>query len=220
MELADPWHYHGTQGAHCFAIQATAVVPRRSAALDVCVWPPPLQRQLAETPHRRHLIANFRVAGMKLENGGNWVFSTILLCGRRTDDRTRLSLGRFRVRQTSPAAETGRHFASEIPSSQLETRNPNRSPAPEGSHGPRSSPEPFSAGRMALFAGIIDRALHHWGHVPVLDGEPGDHDFDDSETDTAIPDDHDDIVSPATCTCESVWPSSLWWPGFPPSEWG
>ena len=24
-----------------------------------------------------------------------------------------------------------------------------------------------------LFAGIIDRALHHWGHVPALDGGPG-----------------------------------------------
>ena len=23
-----------------------------------------------------------------------------------------------------------------------------------------------------LFAGIIDRALHHWGHVPALDGGP------------------------------------------------
>ena len=54
-----------------------------------------------------------------------------------------------------------------------------------------------------LFAGIIDRALHHWGHVPALDGGPGDH-LDDFETDTAIPDDDDDIVSLASCTYESV----------------
>ena len=46
-----------------------------------------------------------------------------------------------------------------------------------------------------LFAGIIDRALHHWGLVLTLDSGPGDHDLDVSETDTAIPDDDDDIVS-------------------------
>ena len=44
-----------------------------------------------------------------------------------------------------------------------------------------------------LLAGIIDRALDHWGHVPPLDGGPGDHENADSETDTAIPD--DDIAS-------------------------
>ena len=54
-----------------------------------------------------------------------------------------------------------------------------------------------------LFAGIIDRALHHWGHVPSLDGGPGDHDLDDFETDTAIPGD-DDIVSLPSYTYESV----------------
>ena len=37
-----------------------------------------------------------------------------------------------------------------------------------------------------LFAGIIVRALHHLGHVPALDGEPGVHDldFDGSDIDT------------------------------------
>ena len=55
---------------------------------------------------------------------------------------------------------------------------------------------------------IIDRAVHHWGHVPPLDGGPGDDDHDDSETDTAIPDD-DDIASLASYTFESVQPSSL-----------
>ena len=54
-----------------------------------------------------------------------------------------------------------------------------------------------------LFAGIIDRALHHWGHVPALDGGLGDHDLDDFETDTAIPDDDDDIDSLASCMSES-----------------
>ena len=60
-----------------------------------------------------------------------------------------------------------------------------------------------------LFAGIIDRALHHWGHVPALDGGPGDHDLDEFETDTAIPNDDNDVASLASYTYESVQPSSL-----------
>ena len=55
-----------------------------------------------------------------------------------------------------------------------------------------------------LFASVIDRALHYWGHVPALDGGPGDHDLDDFETDTATPDDDEDIVSLTSCTYESV----------------
>ena len=35
-----------------------------------------------------------------------------------------------------------------------------------------------------LFASISHRALQHWGHVLALDGGPGDHDLDVSETDT------------------------------------
>ena len=58
-----------------------------------------------------------------------------------------------------------------------------------------------------ILAGIIDRALHHFGHVRPLDGGPGDHDLDDSETDTAVPD--DDIASLASCSVESVQPSSV-----------
>ena len=49
-------------------IFTTAAVSRRSAALDVCVWPPPLHRQLAEMLHRRHSIVNFHVTGVKSEN--------------------------------------------------------------------------------------------------------------------------------------------------------
>ena len=61
-----------------------------------------------------------------------------------------------------------------------------------------------------LFAGVIDRALNHWGHVPPLDGGMGDNDHADSETDTAIPDDDDqDIASLASQPPVSVQPSSL-----------
>ena len=58
--------------------------------------------------------------------------------------------------------------------------------------------------QSGLSAGIIDRPLHHWRRVLALDGGPGDHDLDDFETDTATNDDDDDIVSPASCTNESV----------------
>ena len=72
---------------------------------------------------------------------------------------------------------------------------------------PRTVLPNHSARAEWLFAGVIDRPLHHWGRVPALDGGPGDHDLDDSETDTATPD--DDNVSLASYTYESVWPSSL-----------
>ena len=59
-----------------------------------------------------------------------------------------------------------------------------------------------------LFAGIIDRALHHWGHVPLLTVDLADQDLDDSETDTAIPD-NEDIAPLASYSFESVQPPSL-----------
>ena len=116
----------------------------------------------------------------------------------------------------SNASVRGRHrlqpkraaFVGELPSSQVETRSPNRSPAPKGSHGTRSSPESFSAARVAL-------RRHHrqssapLGTCPALDGEPGDHGLHNSETDKATPDDDNDFVSLASYTYESVQPPSL-----------
>ena len=57
-----------------------------------------------------------------------------------------------------------------------------------------------------LFAGFFDRALHHRGHVPALDGGPGayDLDFDGSDIDTAFPDDDDDVVTFENFSRESV----------------
>ena len=46
-------------------IFTTAAVPERSAALDVCVWPPLMQQQLEATRRRRHLIANCPTTEMK-----------------------------------------------------------------------------------------------------------------------------------------------------------
>ena len=60
-----------------------------------------------------------------------------------------------------------------------------------------------------LLAGIVDRALHQWGHVLPLDGGFVDHDHADSETDTAIPDDDDDIASFPSQPSASLRPSSF-----------
>ena len=60
-----------------------------------------------------------------------------------------------------------------------------------------------------LLAGIIGRALHRWGRVLPLAGGPGEDDHADSETDTTIPDDDDDIASLASCSFESLQPSGL-----------
>ena len=55
--------------------------------------------------------------------------------------------------QTSPLGE--------VPASQIETRNSNRYSTPKGSHGPRSSPESFCTGRVAL------RRHHRQSHAPL-----------------------------------------------------
>ena len=62
-----------------------------------------------------------------------------------------------------------------------------------------------------LLGGIIDRALHHWGHVAPLDGGIGDNNHANSETDTAVPHDDDDhdFASFASEPSVSVQPSGL-----------
>ena len=60
-----------------------------------------------------------------------------------------------------------------------------------------------------LLARVIDRALHHWGHVLPPDGGLGDHDNAYSETDTATPDDDDDIASLASQSFASMRPSTF-----------
>ena len=129
-------------------------------------------------------------------------FTSDLLFGRRTGDHTQLSLERFSMRQTLPPVGTGskclrNHF--------IAVRS-TKSTSLTAAMARAVLPNPSARGEW-LFAGIIDRVLHHWGHVPALDGGRGDHDLADSEIDTAIPD--DDIVSLASYAHESVWPSSF-----------
>ena len=72
-------------------------------------------------------------------------------------------------------------------------------------------PNPSARAEWPL-AGIIDGALHHWGHVSPLDGGLGNHDHADFETDTAVPDVDDDIASLSSQSFASMQPSSFWLP--------
>ena len=136
------------------------------------------------------LIVNFRITGMKSAH----------LCGRRRDDRTQPSLERFSTRRTSPPAETGSICR--------------RTPFIAGGNTKSKSlccgrGQPFARFSRTLQRGQSGSSqasltdLSTTKTFPALDGGPGDHDFDDSETDVAIPDD-DDIFSLASCTCESM----------------
>ena len=62
-----------------------------------------------------------------------------------------------------------------------------------------------------LFGGIIDGALHHWGHVLPLDGGIGYNNHADSETETAVPHDDDDhdfclLRQRTVCVCAAFRP--------------
>ena len=145
-----PWHYHGTQGA-LTASQArradslTAVaVPGRSAAMDVCVASSiaaAARGDAAQTAFDRKLSHYRNEIGEMRHRGIH--YRPLVWTGRIQPSRER-----FSTRQTSPPPKRAASVG-EIPSSHVETRDPNRSPAPEGSHGPRSSPESFSAGKVA-----------------------------------------------------------------------
>ena len=119
----------------------------------------------AEATRGHHACVHSAVCGMKLADPGITTEPWELTASRsRPADifTTTVVLGRSAALDVCVASSVdsarGRHcLQSEravpvcgIPSSQVETRNPNRSLAPEGSCGSRSSPESFSASSVAL----------------------------------------------------------------------
>ena len=97
----------------------------------------------------------------------------------------------------------------EVAPTQTETRNPDSSSSSESSHDTGSSAEPLDTGRVAprrlsLMGPRITGVMS-----PLWTVGLGDHDRADSETDTAIPDDDDDIASLASQSFASLQPSSL-----------
>ena len=120
----------------------------------------PMQQQLEQTPRRRHLIANFHATEMKSRNCVTGAFTIALSFGQRTGDRTPLALAHCSVQQTQHPARTAGTSAKSLQrrwKHELQIALQRRRAAM-----PR-------ANRLAraewLFGGIIDRALHHWGHV-------------------------------------------------------
>ena len=94
MKLADPGITTEPRGLTASQsrpadIFTTAAVPGRSAALDMCVWHPPLQQQPEETQRRRHWIANSGITETKSWNCDSRAFNIALLFGQRMDDSTR-----------------------------------------------------------------------------------------------------------------------------------
>ena len=139
----------GTPSGALTASQSRPAVPRRSAALDMCVASS-IERQLAEMVHRRHSIVNSHYSKelWRIEATGYSLPPACVDCGRATTSNHHSNAsvrGRHRL-QPKRAASVSEIF----PSSQVETRNPNCSLATVGGHGAHSSPESFSAGRVAL----------------------------------------------------------------------
>ena len=160
-ETGRPWHYHGTQGAHCFAIQAGwyfhyRCCPRTQRGFG-CVWLPPLQRQLAEMLHRRHSIVTFRSAGMKI---GEWrqqgVHCRPLVW--TADGRPHPVVTRFRTQQTSLPVGTGSICRRNHLIAGGSMRSKSLSCGGEQPWPARSCRIPQRA--AWIFAGIIDRTLH------------------------------------------------------------
>ena len=70
-----------------------------------------------------------------------------------------------------------------------------------------------------LLAGFVDRSLHHWGHASLLTVDPATTTMPTPRLTQQLPDVDDDIASLASCSFESLQPSSLQ-PLFPPIRCG
>ena len=112
----------------------------------------------AEATRGHYACVHAVLGGLKLADLGittepRWPSSPCLASRRATtpsrhSNTAVCSKHRF---QSQPPADVG-----EIASTQVETRNPDRSCSTESSHDTSSSADPFSTG-------ITDRALHRWG---------------------------------------------------------
>ena len=164
-------------------IFTTAAVPGRGAVLDVCVASS-VQQQPEETPRRRQLIANYRCRDEISELRKQGIYNRPLVGtadGRPHPAVTRTmqyaaDIASGRNGQQMSAKSLQRRWKHEI-----QIALPRRRAAMTRA----VLPNPWARAEW-LLAGIIDRVLHHWGHVPPLDGGPGDQDHADSETDTHL----------------------------------
>ena len=159
-ETGRPWQYHGTQGASQSRlpdILTTAAVPGRSAALDVCLASSiaaaargddaqaALDRKLL---HYRNELEELRQQGIHYRP---LVWTADGVCSRH------------RI-QPEWAADVGEITPSQV-KHEIQIALLRRRAAMAGA----VLPNPSARAEWPL-VGILDRALHHWGHVPALDG--------------------------------------------------
>ena len=171
----------------------------------MCVWLPPMQQRLEETQRRRRLIANFTTE-MKSLNCVTRAFTIDFLiwtANGRPHPAVTQTLQYAAHIASMLAKSLQRRWKHEIQIALLRRR---------AAMTRAVLPNP-SARADWLLAGVIDRSLQHWGNVTPLDGGLCDHDHADSETDTAIPDDDDDIASLASLIVRifaAIEPLSVW----------
>ena len=199
MKLADPGITTEPRGLTASQsrpadILTTAAVPRHSAALDVCaassIIAAAARGDAAQAAFDRKLSHYRNEIGELMQQGIHFHPLVWTADGRPRPAFTRT----FSTRQTSPPAERGSICR--------------RNPFIAGGN-TKSKSHSYVGGqpRQAQFSRILHRGQSGSSQASSTelcttgDG-PRDHDLDDFETDTAIPD--DDIVSPASYTYESV----------------
>ena len=166
MKLADPGITTEPRGLTASQsrpadILTSAAVPGRSVAPDVCV-----ASSIAAAARGDAAQAAFdrKLSHYRKEIGElNRVFTAARLCGRAAASSRHSNAS---VRGSSPngqhlsAKSLHRRWKHEIQIALLRRR----------AAMPRAFLPNPSVRAEWLFAGIINRALHHWGHVPALDG--------------------------------------------------
>ena len=170
------------------------------------MWLLPMQHQHEVTQPRLRLIANCPTTRMRSQIGVTTAFTVVPLFGQRMGDHARPSLEHCSMQQTSlPAATVNKcrrnHFNADGNAKFTEL-------SPE-SHDTSSAAAPFSTGRNGSSRASLMELCIVGVMSLLLDCGFGDHDHADSETDTAIPDDDDDIASFASQPTASLQPSSF-----------
>ena len=153
-------------------IFTTAAVPARSAALDVCV-----ASSIAAAARGDAAQAAFdRKLTHHRDEFGALVLTEHSLPLACVDCRRAAASSRHpgaSVRSRHRFQSEWAAFVGEVPSSQMEARTPNRSPAEEGSHGSRGSPKPLCKGRSGSSQASLTEPCITWDMSQPLTGTWG-----------------------------------------------
>ena len=206
MKLADPGITTEPRGLTASHVRradffTTAVVTGRSVALDVCVassTAAAARGDAAQAAFDRKL-SQLQESNRRTEATGCSAPSSCVDGGRATAPSRHSNASAHGRNCLQPERAA---FVGKIKKSQVETRNPNRSPASEGSHGTR-------CGQSGSSQASLTEPLHHCGHVPRSRRRAP---ATTTSTTLRLTQQHKttiDIVFLASYTYESVQPSSL-----------